>query len=135
MTMCPASLEKLSHVHPDLRRVTLRAAEISSRPFQVTEGCRTRERQRKLVEAGVSRTLSSRHLTGHAIDFVPLVDGIPCWNWPPFRDVAQAFSQAARELGVSIIWGGNWRTFRDGPHIELDRRKYPEPRPEAEASP
>jgi peptidoglycan L-alanyl-D-glutamate endopeptidase CwlK len=26
---------------------------------------------------------------------------------------------------VPIVWGGDWRTFKDGPHFELDRRKYP----------
>jgi peptidoglycan L-alanyl-D-glutamate endopeptidase CwlK len=33
--------------------------------------------------------------------------------------------QAAKELNVAIIWGGDWRRFKDGPHFELDRKKYP----------
>jgi len=28
---------------------------------------------------------------------------------------------AAADLGVQIIWGGDWLTFRDGPHFELPR--------------
>jgi peptidoglycan L-alanyl-D-glutamate endopeptidase CwlK len=31
---------------------------------------------------------------------------------------------AAAELGVAVVWGGDWK-MRDGPHYELDRRKYP----------
>jgi peptidoglycan L-alanyl-D-glutamate endopeptidase CwlK len=77
------------------------------------------------VAAGASKTLRSRHLTGHAIDFAPLVGGEVTWKWPPFAMVAAAFKRAAAELGVPILWGGDWRTFRDGPHIELDRKRYP----------
>ena len=29
------------------------------------------------------------------------------------------------ELNVPIIWGGDWRSLRDGPHVELDRKRYP----------
>lgn len=32
---------------------------------------------------------------------------------------------AAKELGVLIVWGGDWTSFRDGPHFELDRKAYP----------
>jgi peptidoglycan L-alanyl-D-glutamate endopeptidase CwlK len=39
--------------------------------------------------------------------------------------VADAFKKAAQELKVPIVWGGDWRTFKDGPHIELDRKSYP----------
>ncbi|NOT41026.1 MAG: M15 family metallopeptidase [Alphaproteobacteria bacterium] len=115
----------LAGVHPDLVRVVHRAAERSDCPFIVTEGVRTMKRQRELVAAGASKTLRSRHLTGHAIDFAPLVGGEVTWKWPPFAIVAEAFKRAAAELGVPIVWGGDWRTFRDGPHIELDRKPIP----------
>jgi len=25
---------------------------------------------------------------------------------------------------VVITWGGDWQTFKDGPHYELDRKIY-----------
>ena len=117
--------KNLIGVHPDLARVVRRAAELSDTPFVVTEGLRTMKRQRELVAAGASKTLRSRHLTGHAIDFAPLVGGEVTWKWPPFALVAAAFKRAAAELAVPIGWGGDWRSFRDGPHIELDRKAYP----------
>jgi peptidoglycan L-alanyl-D-glutamate endopeptidase CwlK len=125
MTLDERSERHLDRVHPDLVRVVRRAAEVSELPFVVTEGVRTMKRQRELVAAGASKTLRSRHLTGHAIDFAPLVAGEVTWKWPAFPIVAAAFKRAAAELGVAIAWGGDWRTFRDGPHIQLDAKAYP----------
>lgn len=119
------SERNLAGVHPDLVKVVRRAHELSETAFIVTEGLRTMKRQRELVAAGASKTLRSRHLTGHAIDFAPLIAGEVTWKWPPFALVADAFKRAAAELGVAIAWGGDWRQFRDGPHIELDRKAYP----------
>jgi peptidoglycan L-alanyl-D-glutamate endopeptidase CwlK len=119
------SRKALKGVHQDLVRVTRRAAELVPGGFIVTEGLRTVARQRELMAKGASRTMRSRHLTGHAIDFVPVVGGRITWKWPAFEPIAQAFKAAARELNVAIVWGGDWKTFKDGPHIELDRRHYP----------
>jgi peptidoglycan L-alanyl-D-glutamate endopeptidase CwlK len=119
------SLKKLDGVHADLVRVVRRAAELTEVDFIVTEGVRTMKRQRELVAAGASRTLASRHLTGHAIDFAPVVGSEVTWKWPPFFLIADAFKRAAREQGVAIVWGGDWLRFKDGPHIELDRKVYP----------
>lgn len=125
MQLDEQSLRKLDGVHADLARVVIRAAELTEVDFVVTEGLRTMKRQRELVAAGASKTLKSRHLTGHAIDFAPLVNGEVTWKWPPFHIVADAFKRAGRELGVAIVWGGDWARFKDGPHIELERRAYP----------
>ena len=126
MDLSENSLKKLDGVHHDLVRVVTRAAELTEVDFIVTEGVRSMKRQRELVAAGASRTLKSRHLTGHAIDFAPVVNGEVTWKWPPFFIIADAFKSAARELGVSIVWGGDWTRFKDGPHIELDRNLYPQ---------
>lgn len=128
MQLDEKSLSRLNGVHPDLIRVVLRATEISDIEFIVTEGVRTMRRQRALVASGASRTLRSRHLTGHAIDFAPVVEGEVTWKWPPFHLIAAAFKKAATELGVSVVWGGDWPRFKDGPHIELDRKAYPSSR-------
>ena len=123
-TFSKRSLRNLRGVHPDLVRVVHRALELTPTDFLITEGVRTLERQLQLVASGASRTKNSRHLTGHAVDFAPIVAGKVRWDWPLFPPIAKAFKAAAAEKGVAIVWGGDWPRFRDGPHIELDRNVY-----------
>jgi peptidoglycan L-alanyl-D-glutamate endopeptidase CwlK len=118
------SRERLKGVHPDLVAVVERAAAIGP-AFIVTEGLRTVERQKQLVAAGASRTMNSRHITGHAVDLAALVDGKVRWDWPLYHKLAAAMKQAAAERNVAIIWGGDWKSFPDGPHFELSRSVYP----------
>ena len=116
-------MQRLAGVHPDLVRVISRAR--ASADFIVTEGLRTEARQRQLLAAGASQTMHSRHLTGHAVDLAALVDGVVRWDWPLYDRLALAVKRAAVEEEVAIVWGGDWPKFRDGPHFELDRRRYP----------
>lgn len=118
------SLKALQGVNSSLVKVAHRAAELMPGGFIITEGLRTIERQRELFAKGLSKTMKSRHLTGHAVDFAPLIGGEVTWKWPAFPPVANAFKQAAAELKVPIVWGGDWKQFKDGPHIELDRRVF-----------
>lgn len=115
---------RLRGVHEDLALVVRRALEISELDFSVTEGMRTLERQRELVASGKSKTLNSRHLTGHAVDLAAIVDGKVSWEWKYYELLANAMKQAATELGVAIEWGGDWETFKDGPHFQLSRKEY-----------
>lgn len=119
------SRKNLQGVHRDLVAVVERAAELSDLQFVVTEGLRTTERQRELVAKGASKTMNSRHITGHAVDLAAKIDGQVRWDWPLYSKLNVAMQTAAEELGVPIIWGGSWISFRDGPHFELDRRTYP----------
>jgi peptidoglycan L-alanyl-D-glutamate endopeptidase CwlK len=121
----PRSKQRLKGVHPDLVKVVERAIEISTIDFTVLEGLRTPERQKALVEAGASQTLNSRHITGHAVDLGAWVGDEVRWDWPLYHKIAAAMKEAAMQEGVSIVWGGGWRTFKDGPHFELDRKAYP----------
>ncbi len=118
-------MQRLTGVHPDLVKVVKKAIELTPIDFRITEGLRTRERQAYLVKKGASRTMRSRHITGHAIDFVALSNGVVSWDFPLYTRIADAFKKAASELGVPIVWGGDWKSFRDGPHIELNRKHYP----------
>ena len=119
------SIERLQGVHPDLVRVVERAIDLTTVDFTVLEGLRSPERQQTLVASGASQTLNSRHITGHAVDLGAWVDNQVDWSWPLYTKIANAMKAAANELGVAIVWGGDWRTFKDGPHFELDRKFYP----------
>jgi peptidoglycan L-alanyl-D-glutamate endopeptidase CwlK len=84
------------------------------------------KRQRPLVAAGASKSLNRRHLTGHAVDIVPLgPNGTIACDWPRSHRIAPAVMAAAKAEGVALVWGGGWAKFRDGPHFELDRKVYP----------
>lgn len=117
------SRQNLSGVHPDLVAVVERAIQITKQDFMVIEGVRNIDRQRQLVKAGASKTLNSRHITGHAVDLCPYpVD----WNdLGKFKAISEAVLEAAKELGIDVEWGGDWKKFFDGPHYQLSRKKYP----------
>jgi peptidoglycan L-alanyl-D-glutamate endopeptidase CwlK len=117
--------ERLASIHPRLADVVRRAATYLPYELLVVEGIRTLARQRELVAKGASKTLKSRHLTGHAVDLAPILDGEARWDWPLFAPLAAAMKRAAEELDTRIVWGGDWRTFKDGPHFELDRNFHP----------
>lgn len=119
------SIERMAGVHPDLVRVVEEAIKITPIDFGITCGTRTVAQQRVLVATGKSQTMNSRHLTGHAVDVVAMIDGKASWDMKDYKTIALAFKRAAKSLGISIKWGGDWHGFADGPHFELDREKYP----------
>lgn len=135
-TLSKRSRERLEGVHPDLVRVAERAIEITEVDFVITEGVRDLERQQFLYNSGKSKTMNSRHLTGHAVDVMAIgdldgdgdkddADAKLRWQQMYYVDIASAFQQASDELGVRIKWGGHWSKFRDSVHFELDWEIYP----------
>ena len=118
------SSERLAQVHPDLQRVFNEAIKNSPLDFSITEGLRTIERQKELFSSGKSQTMNSRHLTGKAVDIAVLVDGKITWDFPKYQIVADHIKKVAKELKIDIVWGGDWQSFKDGPHFELHRSVY-----------
>lgn len=145
------SLNELKGVHPELVAVVNRALELTVQDFSVHDGLRTLEEQKEMVASGASKTMDSRHLTGHAVDLVPYINGKLRWEWVPIYRIADAVRIAANELGTPIRWGGAWditftenldspedlvidyvtrrrkagkEAFIDGPHFELPKSKY-----------
>lgn len=121
-----SSMAKLNTCHPDLKKVAVRALELSPYDFGITEGVRTIERQKELVASGASKTMNSRHIenadgVSEALDIAIYLDSGLTWEIGYYRKVAQSFFTAAIELGIQIEWGGLWRTFVDGVHFELKR--------------
>lgn len=146
------SLEELNGVHSDLVAVVKRAIELSVQDFAVHDGIRTLEEQQRMVAIGASQTLDSRHMSGHAVDLVPYINGKLRWEWEPIYRIADAVRVAAQEKGISLRWGGAWdmkftdtdaspedlvaeytarrrkagkKAFLDGPHFELPKMNYP----------
>jgi peptidoglycan LD-endopeptidase CwlK len=132
---------RLTGVHPDLVRVIELTAARSTILFVVTEGVRAHSRQVELVKAGKSKTMRSRHLPESnackqscAVDLavwedrdndkVVDVDEIS-WKFPQYKALADVVKAAADELGIEIEWGGDWSTFKDGPHFQLPWSSYP----------
>jgi peptidoglycan LD-endopeptidase CwlK len=122
--------ERLKRAHPDLKKVILRAAEITKVPFTVLQSDRTLEQQRENVRKGVSQTMKSRHLISpdgfvRAVDIAPLDGKGASFAWPLYHKLAPHIKQAAKDVDIPIEWGGDWRTFKDGPHWQLPWSKYP----------
>lgn len=113
------SLDKLKGVDERLVNVVKRCIEITPVDFTVGEGVRTLERQKKLFEEGKSQTMNSKHLTGNAVDLWVLKEGAVTWDKKAYDSFAPYMKQAAKELGVNIRWGGDFKSFYDGPHFEL----------------
>lgn len=119
-----AASSRLQGVHPDLVKVVRRLETIGTMPFTVLEGIRTAARQQELFKQGATKTLNSRHLTGHAVDIAPLINGAVSWHWPHYRELEPVVKRAAKDVGVQIEWGGDWADL-DGPHWQLPRSVYP----------
>lgn len=117
--------KRLKDLHPDLVKVVEAAIRISPIQFQVGEGLRTAARQKELMASGATQTLNSRHLTGHAVDLFAYPEGKLSWDWKYYYQIEEAVKQAAHNLKIPIEWGGDWRSFKDGPHWQLPWNKYP----------
>jgi peptidoglycan L-alanyl-D-glutamate endopeptidase CwlK len=105
-------------------KVIEEAIKESPLDFSITEGLRTKERQKVLFDAGKSMTMNSRHITGKAVDIAVLVDGKVTWEFPKYHLVADHIKKIAKDMKIDIVWGGDWQSFRDGPHFELHRSVY-----------
>lgn len=141
------SLSKLESVNNKLIQVVKRAIETTPIDFAVTCGLRTFDEQQALFDAGKTKTMNSKHLSGLAVDVVAIVDGRLSWDIEHYCVIADAFKRASNELSVPVRWGGSWyvddigqydgtmkqamndytseqkrknkSVFIDGPHFEL----------------
>ncbi|OMQ26894.1 M15 family metallopeptidase [Serratia oryzae] len=112
-------------VNPALVKVVRRALEITTVDFIVIEGVRTEAQQRENVRKGVSKTMDSRHLTGNAVDLLPV--GADWSDYKCWLPVLDAMHKAGSELGVKLRFGITWTgnphdkpaKFLDAPHVEI----------------
>ena len=106
----------------DARLVVLFSLMLDYSPFDfiVTEGLRTIERQKQLLIEGKSTTMNSRHLKGGAVDVVLLVQGKINWDISNYKLFSIEVKKVAKKLGFKITWGGDWKSFVDGPHFQIE---------------
>ena len=114
------SVEKLDGVNSKLIAVVSRAICLSDTDFAVTEGLRTVDRQKMLFAAGKTKTMLSKHLIGRAVDLAAIVNGSITWEILFYQRIARAMKKAGNDLDIKIVWGGDWKTFHDYVHFELD---------------
>lgn len=120
------SEDNLIGVNHSLVRVVRNALQMSEVDFTVVEGIRTSERQKELVAKGASKTMNSYHIPnangGRAVDLYPYYDGKVQVNASPatYRKIAAAMKKAAVDLDVKLTWGGDWKTFVDMPHYQIE---------------
>ncbi|CZY68125.1 peptidase M15 [Enterobacter hormaechei] len=119
------SENNLNGVNPALVKVIRRALELTPVDFIVIEGLRTQARQKELVATGKSQTMNSRHLSGNAVDIIPVNT---TWKIEEFKPLLSAVKQAAVEQGIKLRFGINWKNdpslpietkFIDAPHVEI----------------
>ena len=102
------SMKNLEGVDPSLVGLVKYAIRNTNMDFAVIEGVRTLERQKTLFEVGASKTLNSKHLTGHAVDLMAYINGRGCWELPSYDEIARVMREGAIALDIPIRWGGAW---------------------------
>lgn len=142
------SLQKLEGVHPDLVKVMKLAITNSPYDFKISNGVRTSAEQYALYCQGRTVltdkkgnklgkvtncdgiTKKSNHQAkadgyGYAIDIAMLDPNNPkevLWNdIAMYTKVANHIKAIAKEQGLRIEWGGDWKSFKDYPHFELKK--------------
>ena len=124
------SKKNLVRVHIDLCRVVKLALSICEIDFGISEGDRSKAKQRRMVNKGKSTTMNSRHIVDkigacYAVDLFAYVDGKASYKPRHMKMIAKAMFKAAIELGVDMEWGGHWSNLNDMPHYQLSWAMYP----------
>lgn len=114
------SLSNLKGVNPKLVKLMKEAIRESPYDFMITCGVRTLSEQKRLVAQGKSKTLKSYHLTGNAVDIALIVNNEVNWDFALYKEVAKHIKKIAKEQGIKITWGGDWKNFKDGPHFQIE---------------
>lgn len=134
--------KNLKNVHPHLCLIVRRAFDMAPlKNFCVIQGARTVEEQKINVAHGASQTMRSRHIIAengfaHAVDFCFIIPNdkgkdVARWDTPLFvglsklMKAASAEFLAAKKIRAPVEWGGDWRTFKDHPHFQLNWKLYP----------
>jgi len=126
----PSKITSLDNLHWKFKKKLIIALENANKRapsgvvFKVFESVRSEELQSYYYQQG--RTRKGSIITnvksptfhnvkvGLAADVVPFVNGQPKWD----RSLLKIWGEEAVKQGLT--WGGNWKSFYDGAHVQLD---------------
>ena len=142
-----ASIEKMKGVHPKLIELMKKAISNSPYDFKIIQGLRTAEYQNSLYQQGRTRpgkivtkldgyNKKSNHQAkadgyGHAVDiavcgyydgngnYVKSTTDAEMFDNKKLVEISRHVKAVAKEMGMEIVWGGDWKTLYDTPHYEL----------------
>lgn len=142
-----ASIEKMKGVHPKLIELMKKAISDSPYDFKVVQGLRTAEYQNSLYQQGRTKpgkivtkldgyNRKSNHQAksdgyGHAVDiavcghydqngiYVKYTTDTEMFDNKKLVEISRHVKAVAKEMGLDIVWGGDWKTLYDTPHYEL----------------
>lgn len=142
-----ASIEKMKGVHPKLIDLMKKAISNSPYDFKIVQGLRTAEYQNELYQQGRTKpgkivtkldgyNRKSNHQAkadgyGHAVDiavcghydqngnYVKCTTDAEMFDNKKLVEISRHVKAVAKEMGLDIVWGGDWKTLYDTPHYEL----------------
>lgn len=142
-----ASIEKMKGVHPKLIELMKKAISDSPYDFKIIQGLRTAAYQNELYQQGRTKpgkivtkldgyNKKSNHQAksdgyGHAVDIAVCGQYDQNGNYVKYTTDAEMFDNkklveisrhvkaVAKDMGLDIVWGGDWKTLYDTPHYEL----------------
>lgn len=139
------SLDNLVGVHPNLVKILKASITDSPVDFTITEGLRTAQKQQEYYSWGRTKKnpntgkmtkvtyadgikRKSNHQPkddgyGYAADLYPYFDGKVQVQGDAvviaLEEIANHIKKKAKELGIKIVWGGDWTKPYDPPHFQL----------------
>ena len=117
------SIGRLSTCHPKLQEIFQEAIEHMD--ITILEGHRTVEKQQEYFKKGMSRCDGIEKLSNHQYSPARAIDAAPYpVNWNDiegFKEYGALIKKIAEEKGIKIVWGGDFKGFFDGPHVELHK--------------
>ena len=142
-----ASIEKMKGVHPKLIELMKKAISDSPYDFKIVQGLRTAEYQNSLYQQGRTKpgkivtkldgyNRKSNHQAksdgyGHAVDiavcgqydqngnYVKCTTDAEMFDNKKLVEISKHIKAVAKDMGLEIVWGGEWKTLYDTPHYEL----------------
>lgn len=120
-----------SNLHVNLIRIVNEGRRLGAR-FKITQSNRGRAAQNSVHVSGNSKAVFGKsahnYIPALAFDFIPLDEHGKFLDsyWKDIRRfsrVADIFKQASINLNIPIVWGGDWHSIKDYPHIELSNWK------------